>query len=119
MYADGYQTVPILTYHRIGPAREPMVLTAEAFEAQLEYLKRNDYRVIRLGDLPDFLAGRRALPRRAVVITFDDGHVSSYEYAYPLLVKYGFPATYFLYTDFLGAKEGLSWARSARWRSPA
>lgn len=111
VYADGYQTVPVLTYHRIGPRASRMVLTADAFEAQLDYLKQNDYRVIRLADLADFFAGRRVLPRRAVVITFDDGHVSSYEYAYPLLVKYGFPATYFLYTDFLGAKEGLAWGQ--------
>ena len=61
--------------------------------------------------MPEFLEGRRALPRRAVVITFDDGHISSHQYAYPLLVKYGIPATFFLYTDFLGAKEGLSWAQ--------
>lgn len=111
VYADGYQTVPILTYHRLGSRPSKMVMTPEMFEAQLDYLKRNDYRVIRLGDLPDFLAGRRGLPRRAVVITFDDGHVSGYQYAYPLLAKYGFPATYFLYTDFLGARDGLAWSQ--------
>jgi peptidoglycan/xylan/chitin deacetylase (PgdA/CDA1 family) len=109
VFADGYQTVPILTYHRVGPRVTRMMVTPSEFEAQLDYLKRNDYRVIRLADLPGFLEGRHALPRRAVVITFDDGHVSSYQHAYPLLVKYGFPATFFLYTDFLGAKEALSW----------
>jgi len=107
--ADGYQTVPILTYHRLGQRPSRMVLEPDQFEAQLEYLKRNDYRVVRLADIPEFLEGRRPLPRRAVVITFDDGHISSYQYAYPVLLKYGFPATFFLYTDFLGAKEGLGW----------
>jgi peptidoglycan/xylan/chitin deacetylase (PgdA/CDA1 family) len=111
VYVDGYQTLPILTYHRVGQRVSRMVVTPEQFEAQLDYLKRNDYRVIRLADVPEFLEGRRALPRRAVVITFDDGHISSYQYAYPLLVKYGIPATFFLYTDFLGAKEGLGWAQ--------
>ncbi len=107
----GYQTVPILTYHRVGPRVNRMIVTPEAFEVQLEYLKRNDYRVIRLADLPEFLEGKRPLPKRAVVITFDDGHVSSFQYAFPLLKKYGFHATYFLYTDFLGARDALTWAQ--------
>jgi peptidoglycan/xylan/chitin deacetylase (PgdA/CDA1 family) len=108
---DGYQVVTILCYHRIGPRVSRMVMAPDNFAAQLEYLAKNNYRVIRLADLPDFLAGKRPLPRRAVVITFDDGHISAYEHAYPLLRKYGFPATFFLYTDFLGAAEGLSWPK--------
>ena len=109
VFSDGYQTVPILTYHSVGPRVSRMVVSPSEFEQQLEYLKRNDYRVIPLADLPDFLEGRRPLPRRAVVITFDDGHISSYQHAFPILQKYGFPATYFLYTDFVGAKEAVTW----------
>jgi peptidoglycan/xylan/chitin deacetylase (PgdA/CDA1 family) len=111
VFADGYQTVPILTYHRVGPRISRMSVSPSEFEQQLAYLKRNDFRVVRLADLPDFLEGRRPLPKRAVIITFDDGHISSYQHAYPLLVKYGFHATYFLYTDFLGAKEALNWTQ--------
>ncbi|HEY1392223.1 MAG TPA: polysaccharide deacetylase family protein, partial [Methylibium sp.] len=55
--------------------------------------------------------GRQPLPRRSVVITIDDGYESVYRYAFPLLRKYGFPATLFVYTDFIGAREGLSWAQ--------
>lgn len=109
--AKGYQTVPILCYHRVGPQTNLMIMPRETFAAQMEYLARNHYNVIRLGDLPDFLSGKRPLPPRAVVITFDDGHVSTYQHAYPILRKYGFPATFFLYTDFLGGGEGLTWAQ--------
>lgn len=109
--ANGYQTVPILCYHRIGPGTSPMVMSRSAFAAQLEYLARNNYRVIRLRDLADFLEGRRQLPQRAVVLTFDDGHVSAYQHVYPLLRQYGFPATFFLYTDFLNTAEGLNWVQ--------
>jgi len=109
--AKGYQTVPILCYHRVGPYVNLMVMPRETFAAQMEYLARNQYNVIRLSDLPDFLSGKRALPPRAVIISFDDGHVSSYQHAYPILKKHGFPATFFLYTDFLGAGEGLTWAQ--------
>lgn len=107
----GIQTVPILCYHRVGPRTNLMVMPRETFAAQMEYLARNNYHVIRLADMPDFLSGRRALPPRAVVITFDDGHVSTYQHAYPVLRQYGFAATFFLYTDFLGAGEGLNWAQ--------
>ena len=109
--AKGYQTVPILCYHRVGPRANPMIMPRETFAAQMDYLARNNYNVIRLSDLPDFLSGKRALPPRAVVITFDDGHVSSYQHAYPILQKHGFAATFFLYTDFLGGGEGLTWAQ--------
>lgn len=109
--AKGYQTVPVLCYHRVGPQTNLMIMPRETFAAQMEYLARNRYNVIRLADLPDFLSGKRALPPRAVVITFDDGHVSTYQHAYPILRKHGFAATFFVYTDFLGGGEGLTWAQ--------
>jgi len=109
--AKGYQTVPILAYHRVGPQRNLMIMPRETFATQMEYLARNNYNVIRLADLPDFMSGKRPLPPRAVVITFDDGHASTYQHAYPVLRKHGFPATFFLYTDFLGVGEGLTWAQ--------
>src|SRR5688572_10535703 len=109
--AHGYQTVPILCYHRIGGGISRMIVSQKSFEAQLDYLARNGYRVVRLRDIADFVAGKKQLPRKAVVITFDDGHVSAYQQAFPLLKKYGFPATFFLYTDFVTARDALSWAQ--------
>ena len=44
-----------------------------------------------------------------MVLTFDDGYESYYRHAYPLLKKHGFPATVFLYTDFVGAGDALTW----------
>lgn len=109
---DRYQTVPILCYHRLGAGNGKMVVSTANFAAQLDWLARNDYRVVRLKDLGEFLEGKRALPRRAVVITFDDGYASVYRQAYPLLKKYGFPATVFVYTDFVGAgSDALSWTQ--------
>jgi peptidoglycan/xylan/chitin deacetylase (PgdA/CDA1 family) len=111
IHADQYQTVPILCYHRFGNGGPggKMVVSAANFAAQLDYLARNDYHVIRLERLVDFLEGRAALPRRSVVITIDDGYESVYRYALPLLKKHGFPATLFVYTDFIGAGEALTW----------
>jgi peptidoglycan/xylan/chitin deacetylase (PgdA/CDA1 family) len=109
--SGGYQTVPILAYHRFGEQVSKMEVTAEAFAAQLDYLAENDYRVVRLRDLEDFLAGQRPLPTRAIVITIDDGYASTYQYAFPLLKQHGFPATVFLYTDFVGGRDALTWVQ--------
>ncbi len=117
VYPDGYQTVPILSYHRFGDKDGRMVVTPDAFAAQLDYLARNGYHVVRLSDLAEFLAGKQPLPRRAVVITMDDGYASVYEHAFPLLKKHGFPATVFIYTDFVGAKDALSWGQMAEMKA--
>jgi len=111
VFSNGYQIVPILAYHRFGQQASKMEVPVAEFAAQLQYLVDNDYRVVRLRDVEDFLAGKGALPNRAVVITMDDGYASTYKYAFPLLKQHGFPATVFVYTDFIGAKDALSWAQ--------
>ncbi|MDL2336202.1 MAG: polysaccharide deacetylase family protein [Pseudomonadota bacterium] len=114
---DRYQTVPILCYHRFGGASSKMSVSPANFAAQLDWLARNDYRVIRLSQLAGFLQGREALPKRAVVITMDDGYESVHRHALPVLRKYGFPATLFTYTDFIGAGDALSWGQLAELKS--
>ena len=109
--ADGLQTVPILCYHRFGGGSSKMLVAPERFEQQLDWLAKNGWRVLRLSDLSEFLAGRQALPPKSVVITIDDGYESVYRHAFPLLKKYGFTATLFVYSDFIGARDGLSWAQ--------
>jgi peptidoglycan/xylan/chitin deacetylase (PgdA/CDA1 family) len=109
VYPDGYQTVPILCYHRFGNKRDRMVVTPEAFAAQMTYLRDNGYRVIPLSSLPAFLNGEAPLPKRSVVITIDDGYQSSHDIAYPILRKFGFPATIFIYSDFMNARDAMDW----------
>jgi len=111
VHPNGVQLVTVLCYHRFGRERGKMVLTPDSFAAQLEYLARNDYRVVRLADLLEFLEGRRALPKRAVVITIDDGYASSHSIAFPILKRHGFPATVFVYTDYVGSRDALTWAQ--------
>lgn len=111
VYPDGYQTVPILVYHRFGRKPDRLALTPEMFEAQMAYLQHQGYRVIRLSDMHAFLQGHGSLPKKAVVITIDDGFKSAYTIAYPILKKYGFPATLFVYSSFIGLPGGLSWTQ--------
>lgn len=109
--ADGYQTVPILCYHRFGSGASKMIVAPAQFEAQLAWLAQHHYSVLRLSELAGFLAGRKSLPQRSVVITIDDGYESVYRHAFPALKRYGFPATLFMYSDFIGVGEGLNWAQ--------
>ena len=109
VYASGYQTIPILCYHRFGPRATKLNVAPAAFEAQMEYLARNGYTVIPLKRLARFLQGKEPLPAKTVAITIDDGYRSTYEIAYPILRKFGFPATVFLYTDFVGASDAMTW----------
>jgi len=112
LWPGGYQTVPVLTYHKISRNGPPDAMTVREtdFEAQMRYLRENGYRVIRLDDLFEFLQFRRQIPARSVVITFDDGWRSVYDIAWPILKKYGYPATLFVYTDLIvGSRETLSW----------
>jgi peptidoglycan/xylan/chitin deacetylase (PgdA/CDA1 family) len=109
----GYQTVPVLAYHKFSKQMsDRMTVREDAFEEQMAFLKRNGYRVITLDDLFDFLDRKRPIPRKSVVITFDDGWRSMYEIAYPILKKYGYPATLFVYTDLIHPSNAtLDWAK--------
>jgi peptidoglycan/xylan/chitin deacetylase (PgdA/CDA1 family) len=109
--ADGYQIVPVLCYHNLGPEHKGrLLMAASKFTEEMRYLKERGYRVISMRDFLEFSEGKRQLPRKAVVLTFDDGYRSFREFAEPLLKQLGFTATLFVYTDFVGAgRNALSW----------
>lgn len=108
---DGYQVVPILVYHRFSEyCKSSLCIPADTFRRQMKYLKEKGYRVITLRDLFGFLRYQRPIPKKSVVITIDDGYRSAYRIAYPILKKYGFPATLFIYTDFVSrSKSAMTW----------
>jgi len=108
---NGYQLVPVLCYHNLDvQSKGRMVLAVKAFEEQMRYLKREGYRVINLGEFLEFASQRRQLPRKTVVLTFDDGYRSFRQHAYPILKELGFTATLFVYTDYVGAgRNALTW----------
>jgi peptidoglycan/xylan/chitin deacetylase (PgdA/CDA1 family) len=107
-----YRAVPVLTYHNLSKTESNiMTVTDAAFDQQMKYLKDNGYRVITLNQLYDFVKFNSPLPEKSVLITFDDGWRSTWEIGLPILKKYGFPATVFIYTDFIGQTpdKSLTW----------
>jgi peptidoglycan/xylan/chitin deacetylase (PgdA/CDA1 family) len=109
--ANGYQLVPILVYHNLGPqSKGRLLLGADAFAEQMRYLKSEGYRVVTLAEFVEWLNLKRQLPRRTVVLTFDDGYRAFRDHAYPVLKELGFTATLFVYTDYVGAgRSALAW----------
>lgn len=109
--SDGFQTIPILTYHRFAEdCNSNLCMPAKTFELQMRYLKENGYHVITAEELLAFLRYQQGLPQKSVLITIDDGYRSVYDLAYPILKKYGYTATLLIYTSFVGvSKMAITW----------
>lgn len=104
----------VLTYHRIADAScsahlNPRLIsaTAEQFAAQMHYLARH-YRVVRMEEVLGAFAGRR-LPRRAVLITFDDAYRDFMDIAWPILQAHQLAATVFVPTAYPDRPERSFW----------
>ena len=111
LIAEGFQTIPILTYHRFAEdCNSPLCMPKRLFELQMRYLKENGYHVITPEELLAFLEYRHGLPKKSVLITMDDGYRSAYDIAYPILKEYGFTATLCIYTSFVGVSNiAITW----------
>ena len=109
------RTCIVLMYHVIDQPRASaearLCCPPEGFRAQLEYLHRHNYTVVPLAELARSLREGNALPRRAAVITFDDGSSCTYSQALPMLNDYGFPATVFVVSGLVGRTN--EWLRGA------
>lgn len=105
--------VPILMYHHVGiPSGKWRLNTVseKSFDYQMSFLKRHGFRVITTGDLVKGIKEGQEFLRNVVVIQFDDGYEDNYKYAFPILKKYGFPATVFLISSQIGTNpDFLTW----------
>jgi peptidoglycan/xylan/chitin deacetylase (PgdA/CDA1 family) len=113
----------ILCYHRlVDKVRYPGTeITPAAFEAQMKELKDHGITVIGLQDLLAWKRGEKNIPPRCAVITFDDGWKSQYEVAWPIMKKYGYTFTMFIYTEgvaggSLGGGQAITWEQLADMR---
>ncbi|PIW12095.1 MAG: hypothetical protein COW35_03395, partial [Candidatus Infernicultor aquiphilus] len=102
--------IPILTYHNFTKDEgSSYSINIIEFEKQMNYLATHNYSVISLSELLKGLKNGQ-LPPKPVVITIDDGFKSTFTLAYPVLKKYNFPATLFIYTDFIERNSNsLTW----------
>jgi peptidoglycan/xylan/chitin deacetylase (PgdA/CDA1 family) len=94
-------------YHKVdrllpGTKQPGNYVLPEAFEEHLAELKRWNYQSITLEQWLGNKDKRARLPRRPIIITFDDGYRSTYHTAWPILQRYGFSATMFLVSGLIG-----------------
>lgn len=103
--------IPILGYHRVGEMKGDHVPTvsARSFERQLAFLRRCGLRIITLEDVVVSLERDGTTPTRSVVITFDDGYEETYTVAWPILKRFGFPATVFVTPAEVGLPGFATW----------
>lgn len=108
------EKIPVLTYHHILPQEyivkykwynNDSVISLEAFKEQMDYLYKNGYFTATLDELKDFLEGKISLPKKTVVITFDDGYLSNAIYAYPIMKEYDFRGTIFMIGSRVNKEE--------------
>ncbi len=105
--------VPVMVYHHVNnadPNRQDTV-SPERFEWHMAYLKKHHFNVLPLSALVQIIKQGNPLPRKSAVITFDDGSEDNFQYAFPVLKKYGFPAAIFVITDIINTEGYLSTAQ--------
>lgn len=93
--------LPVLMYHHVSPHVGSLTTSPDTFDSQLRWLSRRGYTTLGAQGLAHFLAGH-AVPRKSVVLTFDDGYLDNYVYAHPALLRHGMTAMLFAVTGWMG-----------------
>ena len=110
--------LPILMYHYVSPIpigsdtyRRELTVEPELFALHMQYLHDDGYSTVSLLDLHNALLFGIELPKKPIILTFDDGYIDHYEFAFPILKNYGLQATFFIITGHIdeGYPEHLNW----------
>lgn len=106
--------VPILMYHYIEPQdkddkiRASLTTNPYTLDAEIKTLKDSDYTFMTAFELSQVINGKKSLPGKPVLLTFDDGYRDFYTYAYPILKRYNVPATQYVITGYLNNPNHLT-----------
>lgn len=102
--------VPVLMYHSVGVLManwiwKLLAVPHQIFEDHLRVLKKKGFNTIDLIQLYNYVKEGESIPHNPIVLTFDDGYLDNWVYAYPLLKKYGFKGTIFVNPEFVDPTE--------------
>jgi peptidoglycan/xylan/chitin deacetylase (PgdA/CDA1 family) len=116
---QGRLPAAVLLFHRVTDAipEDPITVSTARFRMVVRTC-RERYAPMSLAQLLDHLEQRKPLPKRAVVITFDDGYRDNYDCAAPILAEYGVPATFFIVVNAMGTAMEVPWDEHVRGRVP-
>ena len=103
-FVERAKAIPVLCYHRVLPRTDSpldaiyrsrgMVVDVDVFEAQLRALRQR-FEPLTLEEFQQAVTGQRGLPRRGILVTFDDGYADFAQHAMPLLERLGVPSVLF------------------------
>tara|TARA_B100000989_G_scaffold36205_1_gene23000 strand:+ start:10089 stop:11102 length:1014 start_codon:yes stop_codon:yes gene_type:complete len=103
----------VLMYHRFGQPEHPSTnINKELFAKQMNYLKENKFNVLPLSNLIDIFENNKPIPKKAVLITIDDGFKSVYTNAFSILKELNFPFSVFVSTKYVSNSHNsdfMSW----------
>ncbi len=106
-------SVIVLLYHRFEehPRKaDTLAITPEEFEKEMGELKDAGFTVIPMQDFIAWRHGEKNIPAKSCIITIDDGYLSGYETAWPILKKFRYPFTMFIYINYIGSGgKSISW----------
>jgi peptidoglycan/xylan/chitin deacetylase (PgdA/CDA1 family) len=103
----------ILCYHRFEDRpHDSLAISPAEFRAQMQALKDNGIAVIPMKDFLVWRQGEKNIPPRSCIIIIDDGYVSGYSVAWPILKQYGYPCAMFIYTNYVNVGgKSITWAQ--------
>lgn len=100
-----FRETAVLCYHSISASGHETAVSPQAFEEHLALLKSRGHAFVSLRDVAAWARGERALPRKAVALTFDDGYADFASTVVPMLKKYQAPGAVFI----IGSPESTGW----------
>ena len=101
-------SIPILMYHEVGNGPDCMWVSDKDFYEQMKYLHDNGYQTITLSQAVELLTGHYDTSHK-VVLSFDDGYLTFYSHAWPVLKEFEQTATIFIISNLVGTPEYLTW----------
>ncbi|MEJ8848440.1 poly-beta-1,6-N-acetyl-D-glucosamine N-deacetylase PgaB [Variovorax rhizosphaerae] len=102
-------TFTSIAFHDVVDARNELddsALTADRLVSFFDWLRGNGWTAVSLDDIARARRGEKALPAKAVLLTFDDGYRSLYTRVYPLALAYGYPVVAALVTEWMDRPAG-------------
>lgn len=100
--ATNANSIPVLMYHHVTANGGSLSVSAINFEKQMRGLAERGYTTLTSSQFADFITGKAPVPKKSLLITFDDGYLDNWVYAHPVLKRYELNAMLFAVTGLIG-----------------
>lgn len=111
--------IPVLMYHCVNDnthfknqIERNLTIPVQTFQRQLNLLESKGYHVVSMDDAYEAMANGKQLPKKPVVLTFDDGAADAYTCVFPILKERKISGTFFVKTASVDKGDGLNWAKA-------